>query len=79
MAIKDDYPGVTEFGAFPTKVALETIERIDSEVTGLRKIGTNRMLVAVGDHPTLGSVLILDLDDGTGGFVLADGVKFIAS
>lgn len=73
----DDYPGVTEFGAFPTKVELETIQKIESEVTNLRAIGTKNMSVSMGDHPTLGSVLILNLDGDTGGFVLADQVRFV--
>jgi hypothetical protein len=29
------------------------------------------------EHPTLGTVLILNKDDDSGGFVLVDRVKFI--
>lgn len=76
MTIKDDYPGVTEFGAFPSEVSIETIERIESEATNLRAIHRIR-LISMMDHPTLGTVLVLDRDDGTGGFVMADGVRFV--
>jgi hypothetical protein len=72
-----DYPGVTEFGALPTKVELETIRKLESEVKNLRPIGTRDISVSMGDHPTLGSVLIMNLDDGIGGFVLADQVRFV--
>ncbi|UWU89770.1 hypothetical protein [Bradyrhizobium sp. CB1015] len=74
---KDDYPGVTEFGAVPQKVEDDTIVQIESEAANLRAIGTKNMFVSMGEHPTLGSVLILNLDDGTGGFVLADRVRFV--
>jgi hypothetical protein len=75
--IKDEYPGVTEFGGFPAKVELETIQQIEGEVTNLRSIGIKNMFVSMGEHPTLGSVLILNLDDDSGGFVLADHVRFV--
>lgn len=77
MTTEDDYPGVTEFGAPPEKVELETIRQIESEATDLRAIGTKGMFVSMGEHPTLGSVLILNLDDDSGGFVLADRVRFV--
>jgi hypothetical protein len=65
----------TEFGAYPDNVSLENIERIESKLTNLRKIGSN-LSVSMGDHPTLGSVLILNRDDGEGGFVFADHAAF---
>jgi hypothetical protein len=65
----------TDFGAFPDNVSLEKIEQIESESTNLRKIGS-RMFVSMGNHPTLGSVLILNREDNEGGFVFADGVTF---
>lgn len=66
----------TEFGAYPDDVPLERIEQIESELTNLRKIGSN-LFVSMGDHPTLGSVLILNRDDGDGGFVFVDRVGFV--
>ena len=66
----------TDFGAYPDKVPLEAIQQIEGELTNLRKIGAN-IFASMGDHPTLGSVLILNQDDGDGGFVLVDRVKFI--
>jgi hypothetical protein len=58
------------------KIPLERIEQIEGELINLRKIGSN-MFVSMGDHPTLGSVLILNSDDGDGGFVLVDQVRFV--
>ncbi|WP_271528469.1 hypothetical protein [Bradyrhizobium sp. CCBAU 25338] len=72
----DDYPGVTEFGVLdPNKVSVDVIKEVTTEATHLRVIGA-KMLVTVGHHPKLGSVLILDQDDGSGGFVYADKVGF---
>jgi hypothetical protein len=68
----------TDFGAYPDKLSLERIEQIENELTNAtnaRKIGSN-MFVSMGDHPELGSVLIMNQGDGTGGFVLADRVTF---
>jgi hypothetical protein len=66
----------TDFGANPDRVPLEKIEQVESELTNLRKIGAN-LFASMGDHPTLGSVLILNQDDGHGGFVLVDRVRFV--
>jgi hypothetical protein len=74
----DDYPGATEFGANPTKVSSDTIRQIEFEATDSGLIGT-RMRASLINHPKLGSVLILDQEDGSGGFVLADRVSFIAN
>lgn len=61
----------TDFGAYPDKLPLERVEQIESELTNVRKIGSN-LFASMGDHPTDGSVLILN----RGAFVLADGVTF---
>lgn len=66
----------TDFGAYPDKVPLERVEQIERELTNVRKIGSN-LFVSMGDHPTLGSVLILNPDDGDGAFVLVDRVAFV--
>lgn len=67
---------VTEFGAYPDKVPLEKIEQIEGQVTAFRKIGAG-MHVSMGNHPAYGPVLILNYDDGTGGFVFAEQAKFV--
>lgn len=73
--VQDDYPGVAEFGAEPTKVSADTIRQIEFEATDSRPLG-RKMRLHLVDHPKLGAVLIMDKDDGTGGFVYADGVIF---
>lgn len=67
----------TEFGAYPDKVPLEDIQRIESELTNLRAIGDKHLFALMGEHPTLGTVLILNQDDDSGGFVFFDRVKFV--
>ncbi|MDH2399448.1 hypothetical protein QCM77_05730 [Bradyrhizobium sp. SSUT18] len=76
MSETDNYPGVTEFAAVPSTVSIDTIAKIREEAKNLQPIGTKKLLVSMGDHPELGAVLILDQDDGSGGFVFADWVRF---
>jgi hypothetical protein len=65
----------TDFGAYPDELSVENIARIESKLTNRREIGS-KLSVSMGDHPTLGSVLILNRDDGEGGFVFADHAAF---
>jgi hypothetical protein len=65
-----------DIGAYPDNVSAEKITKIESEVTNLQKIGAS-LFASMEEHPTLGTVLILNKDDDSGGFVLVDRVKFI--
>lgn len=73
--VDDDYPGVTDFGADPSHVSAETIRKIEREVKNLQFFMTPDF-VAMGDHPTMGKVLIVK-NDRTGGVVFKDGVTLI--